>query len=250
MHNNQIHNEGVSGNNGTHKGWHRRWIAISCISFIFLTIIAVILSLALKLVILAPRESETIKNTAALPSLPPPTTNQQSGKLSSERRIFQSEDSGFSSRDSPVSGSKCSRRWIQVELDALYKMAIFLCWIHHTFPLQFVKTYRFWPENATFPRISSRDSPVSGSKCSRGWIQVELDALYTMVTLLCWIHQVLPPKIAKNDRFCLQQTVFFHISCWNSPVSGSECSRGWIQVELVVLYRLVTLLCRIHHFFN
>jgi hypothetical protein len=58
MHNNEVFGECVTENNEPHKLWRRRWVKIICICLIVLTIFAIVLSLVLKVVVLAPRKRE------------------------------------------------------------------------------------------------------------------------------------------------------------------------------------------------
>ncbi|CAF1508273.1 unnamed protein product [Adineta steineri] len=79
MNNNQVHIEGTAGSHEPQKWWHRRWFVIICISAIVLTIFAIILSLILKFVVLAPKESDITIET-----LPSPAT-----RISTEATITE-----------------------------------------------------------------------------------------------------------------------------------------------------------------
>ncbi|CAF1415200.1 unnamed protein product [Adineta steineri] len=67
MNNNQVHSEGIAESHEPQKWWQRCWIVIISTSSIVLIIFAIILSLILKFVVFAPKESEI--TTVTLPSL-------------------------------------------------------------------------------------------------------------------------------------------------------------------------------------
>ena len=81
----QMHCEFDTRHNKRHKCLRCDWIMIICISFIILAISAVILSLLLKFVILAPKGSETIAITSVATTA---ATTQQPGKLLSNAFIW------------------------------------------------------------------------------------------------------------------------------------------------------------------
>jgi hypothetical protein len=84
MHNNQVFSESVTENNRPRKWWYRRWVKIIGICFIVLSILAITLSLVLKLVIITPKKPQTTTVTTTPPPLTTTTTTttiQQSGEL-------------------------------------------------------------------------------------------------------------------------------------------------------------------------
>jgi Na+-transporting NADH:ubiquinone oxidoreductase subunit NqrB len=74
IHKNQVYSECVTENNGRRTCWHRRLVKIICISFIVLTIFALILSLVLKFAVFKSEKLETATITAITSSLTTATT--------------------------------------------------------------------------------------------------------------------------------------------------------------------------------